>query len=54
MPPTVALPPVGITRVVSTPTVVVFPAPFGPRSPNTSPVSTLRFSSSTARKSVPW
>ena len=41
------------TRVVSTPTVVVLPAPFGPSSPKTSPVPTLRLSSSTARKSVP-
>ena len=53
MPPTKACPPVGITRVVSTPTVVVLPAPLGPRSPKTSPVPTRRFSSSTARKSVP-
>ena len=52
-PPTRACPPVGITRVVSTPTVVVLPAPLGPRRPNTSPVPTSRFSSSTARKSVP-
>ena len=32
------LPPVGMTRVVSTPTVVVLPAPFGPSRPKTSPV----------------
>ena len=53
MPPTNALPLVGMTRVVSTPTVVVLPAPFGPSSPKTSPVPTWRFNSSTARKSVP-
>ena len=38
MPPTMALPLVGITRVVSIPTVVVLPAPFGPSRPKISPV----------------
>ena len=47
------LPAEGITLVVSTPTVVVFPAPLGPSSPKTSPMPTRRLSPSTARKSVP-
>jgi len=37
-----------LTRVVSIPTVVVFPAPFGPSSPNTSPGSTAKLIPSTA------
>ena len=53
MPPTNADPDVGITRVVSIPAVVVLPAPLGPSSPKISPPATVRFSSSTARKSVP-
>ena len=36
------LPRVGMTRVVSMPTVVVFPAPFGPSSPKISPGRTAR------------
>jgi hypothetical protein len=36
-PATVAEPEVGASRVPSVRTVVVFPAPFGPRKPNTSP-----------------
>jgi len=32
---------------------VVLPAPFGPSKPKISPASTLRFSPSTAAKSVP-
>src|SRR4051794_26755147 len=48
MPPTNARPLVGITRVVSMPAVVVFPAPFGPSSPKISPWWTSRSSSSTA------
>jgi hypothetical protein len=32
-PPTVAVPLVGMTRVVSMPMVVDLPAPFGPRKP---------------------
>src|SRR2546423_1755862 len=48
MPPTNARPLVGITRVVSIPAVVVFPAPFGPSSPKISPWCTSRSSSSTA------
>ena len=32
-----AVPDVGTSRVPSVRTVVVFPAPFGPRKPNTSP-----------------
>ena len=47
MPPTHASPEVGITRVVSMPTVVVLPAPFGPSSPKTSPLCTERSSDST-------
>ena len=41
-------PEVLVTRVVSTPTVVVLPAPFGPSSPNTSPRRTAKLSPSTA------
>ena len=47
-PATDAEPPVGRTRVVSTPIVVVFPAPFGPSSPNTSPGATSKLTPSTA------
>jgi hypothetical protein len=36
----VALPPVGISRVISILIVVVLPAPFGPSSPNSSPSPT--------------
>ena len=39
----------GSTRVVSIPTVVVLPAPFGPSSPKISPARTARSSPSTAR-----
>jgi hypothetical protein len=46
--PTQATPPVGRTLVVRTPTVVVFPAPFGPSSPNTSPGVTANDTPSTA------
>ena len=42
MPATRALPAVAGSRVQSTRTVVVLPAPFGPRKPNTSPAATLR------------
>ena len=48
-----ARPDVGTTRVVRMPAVVVFPAPFGPSKPKISPAATLRFSRSTAAKSVP-
>ena len=43
---TEAVPFVGPIRLVSMRTVVVFPAPFGPRNPNTSPsgISRERFS----------
>ena len=37
MPATVAEPDVGVSSVPRVRTVVVFPAPFGPRKPNTSP-----------------
>ena len=37
MPATVAEPEVGASSVPSVRTVVVFPAPLGPRKPNTSP-----------------
>jgi hypothetical protein len=37
IPATVAVPEVGAMRVPSVRTVVVFPAPFGPRKPKTSP-----------------
>ncbi len=48
MPATDAEPEVGRTRVVSTPIVVVFPAPFGPSSPKTSPGATSKLTPSTA------
>src|SRR6476620_2268211 len=47
-PPTSAEPDVGTTRVVSMPTVVVLPAPLGPRSPKISPSYTERSRPSTA------
>src|SRR5437588_7306982 len=45
---TSAVPEVGRTRVDNTRTVVVFPAPLGPRKPNTSPADTSNVTSSTA------
>ena len=48
-PATVAEPEVGAMRVPSARTVVVFPAPFGPSSPNTSPWPT---SNETSRKAT--
>ena len=54
MPPTHALrPSVGITRVVSMPTVVVLPAPFGPSRPKISPLVHRRSRFSTARSGPP-
>ena len=47
-PLTQAVPPVRRTRVVRIPTVVVFPAPFGPSSPSTSPRRTAKLTPSTA------
>jgi hypothetical protein len=50
-PSTVTRPAVGTTLVVHIPTVVVFPAPFGPRRPKISPRATSRsmlFTASTA------
>ena len=47
-PPIVALPLVLDIRQQSILTVVVFPAPFGPRKPKTSPSSTCRVRFSTA------
>ena len=47
-PPTLALPDVGRTLVVSTPTVVVLPAPFGPSRAKTSPGATVKEMPSTA------
>ena len=49
---TVAEPAVGRSSVVSIRSVVVLPAPLGPRKPTTSPSSTLRSTPSTARTSV--
>jgi hypothetical protein len=43
-----ALPPVGATVVVSIPTVVDLPAPFGPSKPNTSPGTTSKLIPRTA------
>ena len=51
--PTKADPAEGMTRVVSMPAVVVFPAPLGPSSPKISPEYTSRSRPSTALKSVP-
>jgi hypothetical protein len=48
MPATDADPDVGVISVPSIRTVVVLPAPFGPRNPNTSPLPTLNDTSSTA------
>ena len=47
-PSTSAVPDVGLTMVVSMPTVVVLPAPFGPSRPKISPCSTVRSRPSTA------
>jgi hypothetical protein len=47
-PSTRACPPVGRTRVVRMPMVVVFPAPFGPSIPKNSPRPTRRSSPSSA------
>jgi hypothetical protein len=44
----VADPEVGLTSVVRIETAVVFPAPFGPRSPSTVPARTSKFSPSSA------
>ncbi len=38
----------GVRRVVRSETVVVFPAPFGPRNPKISPARTWKFTPSTA------
>ena len=53
MPPTHASPDVGITRVVSMPTVVVLPAPLGPSRPKISPLCTVRSRLATAFTSPP-
>ena len=50
-PATVAVPDVGLRRVVRMRRVVVLPAPFGPRKPTTSPSSTSRSTPSTATTS---
>jgi hypothetical protein len=50
-PATVADPEVGATSVPSVRTVVVFPAPFGPRNPNTSPWPTSKETSRKATRS---
>src|SRR5262245_32381417 len=51
MPATVARPEVGVTIVPSVRTVVVLPAPFGPRNPNTSPYPTSNETSWNATRS---
>jgi hypothetical protein len=48
MPATIADPELGAISVPSVRTVVVLPAPFGPRNPNTSPLATLNETSDTA------
>src|SRR3954468_3093154 len=50
-PATPRLPPVGFASVQSMLIVVVLPAPFGPRNPNTSPGSTSKLTPRTASKS---
>src|ERR1039458_9084736 len=50
-PATVALPPEGLASVQSMLIVVVFPAPLGPRNPNTSPAATSKSTPRTARTS---
>ena len=50
-PATVAEPELGAIRVPSMRTVVVLPAPFGPRNPNTSPLATRSDKLSTAVRS---
>ena len=51
IPATVAEPDVGAMSVPSVRTVVVLPAPFGPRKPNTSPRPTSNETSSKATRS---
>ena len=51
IPATVAEPEVGAMSVPSVRTVVVFPAPFGPRNPNTSPWPTSKETSWNATRS---
>src|SRR5438105_7086122 len=48
IPATSAVPAVGRTNVENNRTVVVFPAPLGPRKPNTSPAATSKVTSSMA------
>src|SRR5207237_8947637 len=48
MPATTAVPAVGEISVARIRTVVVLPAPFGPRNPNTSPPATLNDTPDTA------
>jgi hypothetical protein len=50
-PATVAEPALGASRVPRVRTVVVLPAPLGPRNPNTSPWSTLKDTFSNAMRS---
>src|SRR5947209_19216819 len=50
-PATAAEPDVGLARVQSMLIVVVFPAPLGPRKPNTSPVATSKSTPLTASTS---
>jgi hypothetical protein len=45
---------VGPIKLVNIPTVVVFPAPFGPKNPKTSPWSMDRSKSTTAGISAPF
>jgi hypothetical protein len=50
-PATTAVPEVGAIRVPSVRTVVVLPAPLGPRKPNTSPEAMVKETSSKAVRS---
>ena len=51
-PSMIAVPDVGITRVVQMPIIVVFPAPLGPRRPKNSPECTSRSSDASATTSL--
>src|SRR3954447_6104187 len=51
IPATLAVPELGVSSVASVRTIVVLPAPFGPRNPNTSPYDTANVTSSTAMRS---
>jgi hypothetical protein len=49
-PATAAVPALGLRSVASTDSVEVFPAPFGPSRPTTSPASTVKLTPSSAAR----